>query len=81
MLATTPNAVKGALHRARAALQAHRGTGQTAPPPGTAAERELVRSFTDAFVAADLDRLLGLLTDRAWLSMPPAPHEYHGAHR
>jgi RNA polymerase sigma-70 factor (ECF subfamily) len=28
--------------------------------------------------AADLDGLLGLLTDDAWLSMPPAPHEYHG---
>ncbi|GLL02221.1 RNA polymerase subunit sigma-70 [Dactylosporangium matsuzakiense] len=78
MLATTPTAVKGTLQRARAALQAHRGTGRPAPAPGSATEHELVRSFADAFVAADLDRLLGLLTDDAWLSMPPATHEYHG---
>jgi hypothetical protein len=34
--------------------------------------------FADAFVAADIDRVIALLTDDAWLSMPPAPHQYHG---
>jgi hypothetical protein len=26
----------------------------------------------------DVDGLVQLLTDDAWLAMPPAPHEYHG---
>jgi RNA polymerase sigma-70 factor (ECF subfamily) len=29
-------------------------------------------------VAADVDALTKLLTDDAWLSMSPAPHEYRG---
>jgi RNA polymerase sigma-70 factor (TIGR02960 family) len=78
MLDTTETAVKGALQRARAALDTVPTAGRPAPPADSPAERELVRRFADAFVAADLDSLLGLLTDHAWLSMPPAPHEYHG---
>ncbi len=30
------------------------------------------------YVAADIDGVVALLTDDAWLSMPPAPHQYHG---
>jgi RNA polymerase sigma-70 factor (TIGR02960 family) len=78
MLDTTETAVKGALQRARAALPAVPAADRSAPPPGSPAELDVVRRFADAFVAADLDRLLGLLTDDAWLRMPPAPHEYHG---
>ena len=52
------------------------------PRPGTAAgigrERALARRFADAYVAADIDGVVALLTDDAWLSMPPAPHQYHG---
>jgi RNA polymerase sigma factor (sigma-70 family) len=32
----------------------------------------------DAFEAADTDRLVALLTDDAWLTMPPEPLEYQG---
>ena len=46
--------------------------------PGSPEERRLARDFADAYVAADIDRVLTLLTDDAWLSMPPAPHQYHG---
>jgi RNA polymerase sigma-70 factor (TIGR02960 family) len=79
MLGTSPTAVKGALQRARATLDRARA-GQTgpAPRPGPAAEHQLARRFADAYVAADLPGIVGLLTDDAWLSMPPAPHEYHG---
>lgn len=77
MLGTTEAAVKGALQRARAALDALRAAGRP-PPPRSAAERRLTRRFAEAFTAADLGRLVALLTDDAWLSMPPAPHEYHG---
>jgi RNA polymerase sigma-70 factor (ECF subfamily) len=79
MLGTTEIAVKGALQRARAALAARPCAGRPpAPAPGSAGERELTRRFADAFVAADIERLVALLTDDAWLSMPPAPHEYLG---
>jgi RNA polymerase sigma-70 factor (TIGR02960 family) len=76
MLGTSHTAVKGALQRARAALDHARA--DRAARPGSATERQLARRFADAYVAADLTRLVGLLTDDAWLSMPPAPHQYHG---
>lgn len=80
MLASTPVAIKAALQRARAALaqdyegRAHRPAGGAA----SHAEKHLVQRFARAFVAGDIDGIVALLTDDAWLSMPPAPHEYHG---
>ncbi|MFE6612421.1 RNA polymerase subunit sigma-70 [Amycolatopsis sp. NPDC057786] len=75
MLGTTETAVKGILQRARASLNKHRAHTTHRPSPQ---ERELTRRFADAFTAGDLDGVLSLLTDDAWLAMPPAPHEYHG---
>jgi RNA polymerase sigma-70 factor (TIGR02960 family) len=77
MLGTSQTAVKGVLQRARAALE--RDRAGRPPRPGSATEHDLARRFADAFVAADVDRVVALLTDDAWLSMPPAPHEYQGA--
>jgi len=73
MLGTTGAAVKGALQRARATMD-------QIPPPaaGSADEQRLARLFADAFTARDIDAVTALLTDDAWLTMPPAPHEYHG---
>jgi RNA polymerase sigma-70 factor (ECF subfamily) len=76
MLETSRTAVKGALQRARAAIEQQRREG--APPPGSAQERALARRFADAFAADDIDGVIALLTDDAWLAMPPAPHEYQG---
>jgi RNA polymerase sigma-70 factor (ECF subfamily) len=73
MLGTSRTAIKGALQRARAAPGRRPG-----PRPASATEHELARRFADAYVAADLTRLVALLTNDAWLSMPPAPHQYHG---
>jgi RNA polymerase sigma-70 factor (ECF subfamily) len=79
MLGTTETAVKGTLQRARAALDARRAADRApAPPPGSTDEQKLIRRFAEAFTAADIEQLVALLTDDAWLSMPPAPHEYHG---
>ena len=76
MLGTSQTAVKGALQRARAALDGPpRGAGRT---PATGSGGDLPRRFADAFVAADIDGVIALLTDDAWLSMPPAPHRYDG---
>ena len=47
--------------------------GDRLPP-----ERELVASFADAFEEGDLDRVLALLTEDAWVTMPPEPLEYQG---
>jgi RNA polymerase sigma-70 factor (ECF subfamily) len=79
MLGTTEIAVKGALQRARSALdRRHPADRPPAPAPDSTEEQQLTRRFAEAFTAADIERLVALLTDDAWLSMPPAPHEYHG---
>jgi RNA polymerase sigma-70 factor (TIGR02960 family) len=72
LLDTTPMAIKGALQRARASLH-------SPPPPRDAeTERDVARRFAKAFMADDIDTITTLLTDDAWLAMPPAPHEYVG---
>ena len=79
MLKTSQAAVKGMLQRGRAALESSRsGTDRQQPAARSAEERELARRFADAYVSADIDGVLRLLTDDAWLSMPPALHQYHG---
>ncbi|MBV9803220.1 MAG: sigma-70 family RNA polymerase sigma factor [Solirubrobacterales bacterium] len=79
MLDTGEASVNSALQRARATLEAH------VPPrreltrlPSSAHQRELVERFADAFEAGDLDRVLALLSDEAWVTMPPEPFEYQG---
>jgi RNA polymerase sigma-70 factor (TIGR02960 family) len=72
MLHTQMTAVKGLLQRARATMPAlHR----VAP---CAASDGLARQFADAFSRDDVAGLVTLLTDDAWLAMPPAPHLYLG---
>jgi RNA polymerase sigma-70 factor (TIGR02960 family) len=78
MLKTSPTAVKGTLQRGRAALEGSWSGLRRRPAPGSYQERDLARRFADAYVVADIDGVLKLLTDDAWLSMPPAPHQYHG---
>jgi RNA polymerase sigma-70 factor (ECF subfamily) len=46
--------------------------------PGSARERELVADFADAFENGDIDRVVEMLTDDAWVTMPPEPYEYQG---
>jgi RNA polymerase sigma-70 factor (TIGR02960 family) len=91
MLGASRPSVKGLLQRARAAA---RGTSQDAPGSAASAsaasasaasasgvrasERAVSRRFADAYAADDIDGVVALLTDDAWLSMPPAPHEYQG---
>ncbi|MHB1928349.1 MAG: RNA polymerase subunit sigma-70 [Acidimicrobiales bacterium] len=80
MLKTTPTAVKGLLQRARASFARQHLTGvDPSPEPGSTAEADLAQRFADAFSADDVDAVVALLADDAWLAMPPAPHEYHGA--
>jgi RNA polymerase sigma-70 factor (TIGR02960 family) len=80
ILDSTEESVSSALKRARAALQYQRAQSpdREPPPPGSARERALVERFTQAYEAGDVDRLVALLTEDAWLIMPPVPLQYQG---
>ena len=81
VLGTTEESVTSALKRARASLERRqRSSGQRepAPPPNSAAERQLVDGLTKAFEAADVAGIVAFLTEDAWLTMPPLPLEYQG---
>jgi RNA polymerase sigma-70 factor (TIGR02960 family) len=80
MLDSTEDSVKGALKRARAALEERLpAAGRQRPPaPHSPQERALVRRFADAYEADDIDGLVALLTDDAWFTMPAVPLQYQG---
>jgi RNA polymerase sigma-70 factor (ECF subfamily) len=82
ILGSSEESVTSALKRARATLQQRMPPGQAEPPPppGSASEHELVRRLAQAFEAGDVDNVVALLTDDAWLAMPPSPLEYQGRH-
>jgi RNA polymerase sigma-70 factor (TIGR02960 family) len=71
LLDTSEDSVTSALRRARAAVPAP-------PSADVAAGREVGDQFADAIEAGDVDAMVRLLTDDAWLTMPPAPLAYQG---
>jgi RNA polymerase sigma-70 factor (ECF subfamily) len=78
MLETTEDSVNGALKRARTALGDQRPDRDQAQPLETVTEREVVERFVAAFEAGDVPAVVDLLSDDAWLTMPPLPLEYSG---
>jgi RNA polymerase sigma-70 factor (TIGR02960 family) len=75
ILGSTEESVTSALKRARATLR----LGDGAPPaPGSATEQRLVEQLTSAYETGDVDAIIALFTDDAWLTMPPMPLEYQG---
>jgi RNA polymerase sigma-70 factor (TIGR02960 family) len=78
MLATSEASVNSALQRARAALEAAPERPAGAAVPDSPARRRLLSDFAEAFEAGDVDTVLGLLREDAWIRMPPEPHEYNG---
>jgi len=81
MLDVTVESVTSALKRARASLQRRLPPGDGRQPPpaaGSPAEKAIVARFATAWESADLDALVGLLTDDVFMSMPPMPLEYEG---
>ncbi len=80
VLGVSEVSANSALQRARATLAAQQPAPgrDVAPAPRSVRERELTGRFADAFEDCDIDRLVTLLTDDAWLTMPPEPLEYHG---
>jgi RNA polymerase sigma-70 factor (ECF subfamily) len=80
MLDTTAHSVNSLLRRARAAFESRLPAAgrERAPLPDSEGERDTVGRFADAFQAGDIEGVVALLTDDAWVSMPPEPHEYQG---
>jgi RNA polymerase sigma-70 factor (TIGR02960 family) len=80
ILSCTVDAANNLLRRARATI-----TGRLppegrdhAPLPGSAREQQVTARFADAFERGDITAIVALLTDDAWLTMPPLPFEYQG---
>jgi RNA polymerase sigma-70 factor (ECF subfamily) len=78
MLDSSEAAVNSALQRARAAIEAMPERPGGATLPDSPAQRELLSRFADTFERGDIDALVELLSEDAWIRMPPAPHEYQG---
>jgi RNA polymerase sigma-70 factor (TIGR02960 family) len=78
LLGLTEDAVTSALKRARATMTAAHSPH---PPlrPGTPEERALLERFVAAFTELDVDALVALMTNDAWVRMPPLPFEYRGS--
>jgi RNA polymerase sigma-70 factor (ECF subfamily) len=80
MLDTGEAAVNSLLRRARAALETRlpATARDRAPLPNSRREREVVGQFANAIEDGDIDTVVALLTDDAWLTMPPYPYQYQG---
>jgi RNA polymerase sigma-70 factor (TIGR02960 family) len=80
ILDTSEAAVHSLLRRARVALDSRLPAAgrERAPLPNSRLERELVGQFANAIEDGDVDAAVALLTDDAWLTMPPYPYEYQG---
>jgi RNA polymerase sigma-70 factor (ECF subfamily) len=79
LLGTTEQAVTSALKRARATLQRELPPDRPAAPAADSdVERELLGRLVRAFENADVEGLVALMAEDAWLRMPPVPLEYRG---
>ncbi len=80
MLEIGEASVNSLLRRARAAFDSRLpATGrERAPLPNSRLERDTVGRFAEAVETGDIDGMVALLTDNAWLTMPPLPHAYQG---
>jgi RNA polymerase sigma-70 factor (TIGR02960 family) len=78
MLDTSSASVNSLLRRARSAFESRLpATGRDrAPFPQSKRERQIVGRFADAVQIGDTESVVALLTDDAWLTMPPEPYEY-----
>jgi RNA polymerase sigma-70 factor (ECF subfamily) len=80
MLQTSEASVNSRLRRARAAFESRLPAAgrERAPLSNSKLDRDIVGRFADTVENGDIDGMVTLLTDDAWLTMPPLPHEYQG---
>jgi RNA polymerase sigma-70 factor (TIGR02960 family) len=83
MLETTEASVNSLLRRAREAFEQRLPASgrERAPLPNSKLERDIVGRFADAIQTGDVEAVVALLTEDAWLTMPPEPYEYQGPSR
>jgi RNA polymerase sigma-70 factor (TIGR02960 family) len=79
MLGSSEASVNSALQRARSAVESAPERPVGGALPESPAQRALLARFSDTFERGDIDAVVALLTDDAWIRMPPEPHEYQGA--
>ncbi len=78
MLEVSEASVNSALQRARAALEAAPERGPGGSVPESPAQRRLLDRWVEAMEVGDIDTVLELLSEDAWIRMPPEPLEYNG---
>ena len=79
LLEVTVSAVNSLLKRARARLAEVAPDAEQVTEPTQADQRELLDRWARAFVEADVEALMALLTDDAVWEMPPQPMWFQGA--
>lgn len=78
MLGTTEQAIYGAVKRARATLTRQLPNTEPPPLPNSPEERQVLDRLVRAWEECDTNALVALLTEDAWLRMPPRPGECLG---
>ena len=80
MLETSEASVNNLLRRARAAFESRLPASgrERAPLPNSKLERDIIDRFAETVEDGDIDGMVALLTDDAWITMPPLPHAYQG---
>jgi RNA polymerase sigma-70 factor (ECF subfamily) len=80
MFETSEASVNNLLRRARAAFESRLPAAgrERAPLPNSKLERDIIGRFAETVETGDVDGMVALLTDDAWLTMPPLPHAYQG---
>jgi RNA polymerase sigma-70 factor (TIGR02960 family) len=80
MLEISGASVNSLLRRARAAFESRLPSSgrERAPLPNSTLEREIDARFAETVETGDIDGMVALLSDDAWVTMPPLPHAYQG---
>ena len=78
MLETTEQSIYGAVKRARATLARQLPNAEPPPLPNSPSEQRILDRLVRAWEEFDANALVALLTEDAWMRMPPRPGEYRG---
>ena len=79
ILDTTEASVNSALIRARDSAGARAAADrERSALPSSPQAREVTGRFAQAFEDGDVEQMVALLSDDAWVTMPPSPLEYQG---
>jgi RNA polymerase sigma-70 factor (ECF subfamily) len=79
LLDATEQSVNSALKRARATVARELPVRDQPPPaPNSPVEQDLLNRLVQALEDGDVDAMVALMTEDAWVRMPPVPLEYQG---